>query len=152
MAGKNEEKSVLWSNEIGTRDIPLVGGKNASLGEMSRKLKDKGVQVPNGFSIGPNNVTQLALGLERDSSLVSHIYDERNDAVKRLIRQVIEVAKEKKQKIGICAQAPSDFAYFAKFLAECGIDSISLIPDTAVKTRLAVAKKEKSLGISAEAR
>jgi pyruvate,water dikinase len=67
--------------------------------------------------------------------------------VKRLVAQVIKVAKEKKRKIGICGQAPSDFPEFAEFLVECGIDSISLIPDTVVKTRLAIAKKEKQLGI-----
>jgi pyruvate,water dikinase len=93
-------------------------------------------------------LTQLALGLDRDSELVSHIYDERNEAVKRLVRQVINTAKEKKRKIGICGQAPSDFPDFAAFLVECGIDSMSLTPDTAVKTRLLVAEKEKELGIS----
>jgi pyruvate,water dikinase len=70
--------------------------------------------------------------------------------VKRLVAQVIEVAKKKGRKIGICGQAPSDFPEFAEFLVECGIDSMSLIPDTVVKTRLAVAKKEKELGIRAE--
>ena len=88
--------------------------------------------------------------LDRDSSLVSHIYDERNDAVKRLVAQVIKIAKEKGRKIGICGQAPSDFPDFAEFLVECGIDSMSLIPDTAIKTRIAVADKEKALGITAE--
>ncbi|HDZ24175.1 MAG TPA: phosphoenolpyruvate synthase, partial [Desulfobacteraceae bacterium] len=91
-----------------------------------------------------------ALGLDRDSSLVSHLYDERNDAVKRLVKQVIEVAKKKGRKIGICGQAPSDFPDFAEFLVECGIDSMSLIPDTVIKTRLAVAEKEKQMGILPE--
>ena len=108
---------------------------------------DQFADIFDGFSIGSNDLTQLALGLDRDSALVSHLYDERNDAVKRLISHVIEVAKEKGKKIGICGQAPSDFPEFAEFLVECGIDSISLIPDTVIKTRLAIAKKEKELGI-----
>ncbi len=111
-------------------------------------LADEFSKVFDGFSIGSNDLTQLTLGLDRDSELVSHIYDERNEAVKRLIRQVINTAKEQKRKIGICGQAPSDFPDFAAFLVECGIDSMSLTPDTAVKTRLLVAEKEKELGIS----
>jgi len=99
-----------------------------------------------GFSIGSNDLTQLTLGLDRDSDLVSHIFDERNDAVKTMVKQVIDVAKKRGRKIGICGQAPSDFPEFATFLVECGIDSISLIPDTVVKTRLAIAKKEKEMG------
>lgn len=111
---------------------------------------DQFADIFDGFSIGSNDLTQLALGLDRDSALVSHIYDERNDAVKRLVAQVIEVAKKRGKKIGICGQAPSDFPDFADFLVECGIDSISLIPDTVIKTRIAIAKKEKELGISPE--
>lgn len=111
---------------------------------------DQFAEIFDGFSIGSNDLTQLTLGLDRDSALVAHIYDERNLAVKRLVRQVIKVAKERGKKIGICGQAPSDFPDFAEFLVECGIDSISLIPDTVIKTRLLVAKKEKDLGISVE--
>ncbi|RZB30208.1 MAG: pyruvate, water dikinase [Desulfobacteraceae bacterium Eth-SRB1] len=103
--------------------------------------------VFDGFSIGSNDLTQLTLGLDRDSDLVAHIFDERNDAVKTMVRSVIDVAKRRGKKIGICGQAPSDFPEFATFLVECGIDSISLIPDTVIKTRLAVAAKEKELGI-----
>jgi len=108
-------------------------------------LADQFSKIFDGFSIGSNDLTQLTLGLDRDSALVSHIYDERNDAVKRLITQVIRTAKKYKRKIGICGQAPSDFPDFAEFLVEQGIDSISLNPDTVVKTRLAIAKKEKRL-------
>ncbi|MGD8227639.1 MAG: phosphoenolpyruvate synthase [Desulfobacteraceae bacterium] len=111
---------------------------------------DQFAEIFDGFSIGSNDLTQLALGLDRDSSLVSHIYDERNDAVKRLVEQVINVAKKKGRKIGICGQAPSDFPDFADFLVESGIDSMSLIPDTVIKTRLAIASKEKELGIEVE--
>ncbi len=108
-------------------------------------LEDQFFDIFDGFSIGSNDLTQLTLGLDRDSELVSHIYDERNDAVKGLIRQVIDVAKRRKKKIGICGQAPSDFPDFAEFLVECGIDSISLNPDTVVKTRLKISEKEKSI-------
>ena len=108
-------------------------------------LADQFSQIFDGFSIGSNDLTQLTLGLDRDSELVSHIYDERNDAVKRLVAQVIKVARENNKKIGICGQAPSDFPDFAEFLVEQGIDSISLNPDTVIKTRLKIAEKEKQL-------
>jgi pyruvate,water dikinase len=110
-------------------------------------LADKFCDVFDGFSIGSNDLTQLTLGLDRDSELVSHLYDERNDAVRRLVAQVIKVAREKKRKIGICGQAPSDFPEFSEFLVRCGINSISLNPDAVVKTRLLVAKIEEELGI-----
>ncbi|MHC1605171.1 MAG: phosphoenolpyruvate synthase, partial [Candidatus Methanofastidiosia archaeon] len=105
-------------------------------------------EVFDGFSIGSNDLTQLTLGLDRDSELVSHIYDERNIAVKRLVERVVKVAKERGKKIGICGQAPSDFPEFAEFLVEVGINSMSLNPDTVIKTKLLVAEKEKKLGIS----
>ncbi len=110
-------------------------------------LADQFSEIFDGFSIGSNDLTQLTLGLDRDSALVSHIYDERNDAVKSLIRQVIKTAHERQRKIGICGQAPSDFPDFAEFLVEYRIDSISLNPDTVVKTKLRIAEKEKQLGI-----
>ncbi len=110
-------------------------------------LADQFADIFDGFSIGSNDLTQLTLGLDRDSELVAHIYDERNEAVKRLVSQVVKTAQSKGRKIGICGQAPSDFPDFAQFLVECGIDSMSLTPDTAIKTKLAVAEKEKQLGI-----
>lgn len=111
---------------------------------------DRFADIFDGFSIGSNDLTQLTLGLDRDSDLVSHIFDERNDAVKAMIKQVIQVAKRRGKKIGICGQAPSDFPDFATFLVECGIDSISLTPDTVIKTRLAIAKKEEEMGITVD--
>jgi len=110
-------------------------------------LADQFADIFDGFSIGSNDLTQLTLGLDRDSELVASIYDERNEAVKRLISQVITTCKQKKKKIGICGQAPSDFPDFAQFLVECGIDSISLNPDTVIKTTLKIAEKEQALGI-----
>jgi pyruvate,water dikinase len=91
-----------------------------------------------GFSIGSNDLTQLTLGLDRDSALVSHLYDERNPAVKALISQLIKVAKKKNVKVGICGQGPSDFPEFAEFLVQEGIDSISVTPDSVLKTLLAI--------------
>jgi pyruvate, water dikinase len=96
-----------------------------------------------GFSIGTNDLTQLTLGLDRDSELVSSIYDERNEAVKALVSQVIKVARRKKRKIGICGDAPSTFPEFTEFLVQAGIDSISVTPDALIKTLVTVAEKEK---------
>jgi len=111
-------------------------------------VADQFADIFDGFSIGSNDLTQLTLGLDRDSDLVAHIFDERNDAVKRLVSQVITIAHnhEPRRKVGICGQAPSDFPEFAEFLVECGIDSISLNPDTVIKTRLKIAETEKRLG------
>ncbi|MBU0707970.1 phosphoenolpyruvate synthase [Patescibacteria group bacterium] len=98
-----------------------------------------------GFSIGSNDLTQLTLGLDRDSELVSHIYDERNPAVKKLVSEVIKKAKANKRKIGICGQAPSDYPEFARFIVAEGIDSMSLNPDTVIKTTLDILALEKKL-------
>ena len=87
-----------------------------------------------GFSIGSNDLTQLILGLDRDSELVAEIYDERNEAVKQMLKNVIATCKKNNTKIGICGQGPSDYPDFAKFLVEEGIDSLSLTPDSIVKT------------------
>ncbi|MCX6797690.1 MAG: phosphoenolpyruvate synthase [Candidatus Falkowbacteria bacterium] len=111
-------------------------------------LADKFCQIFDGFSIGSNDLTQLTLGIDRDSggSLeVAGVSNEKNAAVKILIKNLIAVAKKYKRKVGICGQGPSDFPDFAEFLVECGIDSISLIPDTVVPTTLAILKKEKEL-------
>lgn len=99
-------------------------------------LIEEFAEIFDGFSIGSNDLTQLILGLDRDSEIVAHLFDERNEAIKKSIAKVIKVCKKKKKKIGICGQAPSDFPDFATFLVECGISSISLNPDTIVKTRM----------------
>jgi pyruvate,water dikinase len=111
-------------------------------------LADEFAKVFDGFSIGSNDLTQLTLGLDRDSDLVAHLFDERSEAVKRLVKHVIDVAHEHepRRKIGICGQAPSDFPEFAEFLVECGIDSMSLNPDAVISTRLHVAEVEKRIG------
>ncbi|MEM4755733.1 MAG: phosphoenolpyruvate synthase [Candidatus Woesearchaeota archaeon] len=111
-------------------------------------LAEEFLKVFDGFSIGSNDLTQLTLGCDRDSELVADIYDERNEAVKELIRKVVRVANEKGKYIGICGQAPSDYPEFATFLVELGIQSISLNPDTVIKTTLMIAEKERQLGIN----
>lgn len=91
-------------------------------------------KIFDGFSIGSNDLTQLTLGLDRDSELVAHIYDERNESVKIFLRELIRIAHKYRRKVGICGQAPSDWSEFADFLIKEGIDSISLNPDTVLKT------------------
>ena len=105
-------------------------------------LAEEFCEIFDGFSIGSNDLTQLTLGVDRDSEIVAPIFDERNAAVKKLIAHVIAVCRAKKRKIGICGQAPSDYPDFAQFLVEQGIDSISLNPDTVLKTTVAILEKE----------
>jgi pyruvate,water dikinase len=107
---------------------------------------DEFSQVFDGFSIGSNDLTQLTLGLDRDSALVAHIFDERNEAVKRMVKLAILSAKKYGRKIGICGQAPSDYPEFARFLVELGIDSMSLNPDSVLKTILDIAQVEQANG------
>ena len=107
-------------------------------------LADEFAKHIDGFSIGSNDLTQLTLGLDRDSSLVAHLYDERNPAVKQMIIKLIESAKRNGVKVGICGQGPSDFTDFAQFLIEQKIDSISLTPDSVIKTIKAIALFQKN--------
>lgn len=100
-----------------------------------------------GFSIGSNDLTQLVLGLDRDSSLVAHIYDERNEAVKSMISMLITAAREANIPVGICGQGPSDFPDFAQFLVEMGIDSISVTPDSYYKTIKAIHSIEQRMKV-----
>ena len=109
-------------------------------------LAEDFAKIFDGFSIGSNDLTQLTLGVDRDSNLVSHVYSEKNKAVTDLIKNVIRVAHKYKRKVGICGQAPSDYPEFAEMLVREGIDSISLNPDTVVSTRERIAYVEKTLG------
>lgn len=95
-----------------------------------------------GFSIGSNDLTQLTLGIDRDSAELAYLFDERDEAVKRMISQVVSAAKKAGRHVGICGQAPSDYPDFAQFLVSLGIESISLNPDSFIATRAAVAKAE----------
>ncbi|MBI5392350.1 phosphoenolpyruvate synthase [Candidatus Woesearchaeota archaeon] len=110
-------------------------------------LADQFLDIFDGFSIGSNDLTQMTLGVDRDSQLVSHVFEERNEAVKKLVSQAIAVCKKRNKHIGICGQAPSDKPDFAEFLVEQGIEAISLNPDTVIKTTLVIAKKEMEMGI-----
>jgi pyruvate,water dikinase len=95
---------------------------------------DEFLRVFDGYSIGSNDLTQLALGLDRDSEMVAHLFDERNGAVEKMVAMAIDAAIRAGKKIGICGQAPSEYPEFADFLVERGINSISLNPDTVIKT------------------
>ena len=112
---------------------------NVILGEQFCELFD-------GFSIGSNDLTQFTLAVDRDSELVAPIFNERNDAVKTLVAQIIKIGKQKGRKVGICGDAPSTYPEFAEFLVEQGIDSISLSPDAVMKTTRVIAEKEKQIG------
>jgi pyruvate,water dikinase len=106
-------------------------------------------QVFDGFSIGSNDLTQLILGVDRDSEIVAHVFDERNPAVMRMIAQAIHAVHDGGRKIGICGQAPSDYPEFAEFLVREGIDSISLNPDAVLKTTLRVLEAESRVAAAA---
>lgn len=106
---------------------------------------DEFLQVFDGYSIGSNDLTQLALGLDRDSEMVAHLFDERNGAVEKMVAIAIEAAIRNNKKIGICGQAPSDYPEFAQFLVEKGINSISLNPDTVIQTTHFILETEKEL-------
>jgi pyruvate,water dikinase len=101
-------------------------------------LADEFLEVFDGMSIGSNDLTQLTLGLDRDSGIVTHIANENNPSVKKLIAEIIHKCKEKNKYIGICGQAPSDYPDFAKFLVAEGIESMSLNPDTVIKIIMAL--------------
>ena len=105
-------------------------------------LAEEFAQRFDGFSIGSNDLTQLTLGVDRDSGDLAKLFDERNDAVKRMIKMVIELAHKSGTKVGICGQAPSDYPDFAAFLVDCGIDSISLNPDSIINTKRRIAQQE----------
>jgi pyruvate,water dikinase len=104
-------------------------------------LADKFLDIFDGFSIGSNDLTQLTLGLDRDSGVIAHLFDERNDAVKALLSMAIQAAKRRGKYVGICGQGPSDHEDFAAWLVAEGIDSVSLNPDTVVETWLYLAKQ-----------
>ena len=108
-------------------------------------LAEEFAKIFDGFSIGSNDLTQLTLGIDRDSTIVSSLFDERNAAAKWMIGTAIRKAKQTQTKIGLCGQAPSDYPEFAQFLVEQGIDSISFNPDALVKGIENISKAEKNL-------
>jgi pyruvate,water dikinase len=108
-------------------------------------LADRFAALFDGFSIGSNDLTQLVLGVDRDSELVAPLFDERNPAVLEMLRRAIEAGHRAGRKVGICGQAPSDYPEFAAFLVEHGIDSLSLNPDAILRTTLRVLEEERRL-------
>ena len=108
-------------------------------------LAEKFLEIFDGFSIGSNDLTQLTLGLDRDNAEITTVGNEKNEAVKELIEEAIKVCQNNNKYIGICGQGPSDFPDFAQFLVERGIESISLNPDSVLKTKIAIAQTEKKL-------
>ncbi len=132
--------------------VKLVRGRKikADIGVMAEIpsniiLADKFSEHFQFFSIGSNDLTQLTLGIDRDNTMLAKSFDERNDAVKRMIRLLINTAHKKMRSVGICGQAASDYPAFVKFLVECGIDSISVNPDAVVRTKVMVAKVENKI-------
>ena len=103
------------------------------------------LEIFDGFSIGSNDLTQLTLGMDRDSAIIADIGDERNEAVKKMIEKAVVACKEKNKYCGICGDAPSTFDDFARFLVKIGIENISVTPDAAIKTRLTVEREEKKI-------
>ncbi|MBA3769294.1 MAG: phosphoenolpyruvate synthase, partial [Blastocatellia bacterium] len=112
---------------------------------------DEFLEIFDGYSIGSNDLTQLALGLDRDSEMVAHLFDERNGAVEKMVAMAIDAAKRAGKKIGICGQAPSDYPEFAEFLVRRGINSISLNPDTVMQTTRSILETEAAVSKSAAA-
>jgi pyruvate,water dikinase len=104
-------------------------------------LAERYLEYFDGMSIGSNDMTQLALGVDRDSAIIAHLFDERDPAVKALVAMAIQVCRRQRKYIGICGQGPSDHPELAQWLVEQGIDSLSLNPDTAVQTWLQLAQK-----------
>jgi pyruvate,water dikinase len=137
-AKKNQRKSVSSQRESASLKVYVMCEIPSNV-----ILAEEFLNIFDGMSIGSNDLTQLTLGLDRDSGIVSHVGNEKNPAVKKLIAEVIKICKAKRKYIGICGQAPSDYPDFAEFLVEQGIESMSLNPDTVVRTTVAIAKKEK---------
>ncbi|NOQ14099.1 MAG: phosphoenolpyruvate synthase [Methyloprofundus sp.] len=139
-------KVIAIMNEMG-----LVQGENSleiyAMCEIPSNVifADEFLKVFDGYSIGSNDLTQLTLGVDRDSTLVAHIFDERNEAVKRMLKMAIDACKKQGKYVGICGQAPSDYPEITRFLVENGIDSISLNPDSVLKMRQVVVELEKHL-------
>ena len=111
-------------------------------------LADEFAKIFDGFSIGSNDLTQLTLGIDRDSAIITELFDENNPAVKQMLSTVIQAAKKAGRKIGLCGQAPSDYPEFAQFLVNEGIDSISFTPDAIIKGIENISLAEKKLKVN----
>lgn len=134
------EKNGLKQGQDGLKIIMMCEVPSNAL------LADEFLDIFDGFSIGSNDLTQLTLGLDRDSSIVAHLFDERDPAVKKLLSMAIKAARAKGKYVGICGQGPSDHPDLAQWLMEEGIESVSLNPDTVVDTWLKLAKSKANAG------
>ena len=135
-------KSAESADRIYAEPPSLPRGSGHDSEPIDRRLAaDRYLEHFDGFSIGSNDLTQLTLGVDRDSGIVAHAFDERDDAVKALLAMAIDACKRHGKYIGICGQGPSDHPDFARWLLEQGIDSLSLNPDTVLDTWLFLAKK-----------
>jgi pyruvate,water dikinase len=130
------EENGLRRGENGLRVIMMCEIPSNAL------LADQFLELVDGFSIGSNDLTQLTLGVDRDSAELAELFDEQDEAVKWMIRTVVTEAHRAGAKIGLCGQAPSDHPEFAEFLVECGIDSMSVSPDSFIKVKQRVAAAE----------
>lgn len=110
-------------------------------------LADDFAALFDGFSIGSNDLTQLTLGLDRDSAVVSDLFDENDESIKKQIRYLIRQAHEAGVKVGLCGQAPSDYPEFTRFLVECEIDSIAFNPDVIIRGIRNIAEAEKAVKV-----
>jgi pyruvate,water dikinase len=128
------EKNGLRKGENGLKIIMMCEVPSNAL------LADEFLEIFDGFSIGSNDLTQLSLGLDRDSAIVAHLFDERDPAVNKLLAMAISAARAKGKYVGICGQGPSDHPDLAEWLMDQGIESVSLNPDTVVDTWLRLAK------------
>ena len=143
--------------EEGKKVIEIMASSGLKKGEKGLKvyvmceipanviLAKEFLEVFDGFSIGSNDLAQLTLGLDRDNFEIAKVGNENNNAVKLLIKEAVRVCKQEKKYSGICGQGPSDFPEFAEFLVELGIESISLNPDSIIKTSILIAEKEKQI-------
>lgn len=144
LAGHPQPMDIEWAKDGITDELFIVQARPETVHSAQPRTvaADIFLEVFDGFSIGSNDLTQLVLGIDRDSGTVSHLFDERNGAVLRMIEDAINAAHRAHKPIGICGQAPSDYPEFATWLVGRGIHSISLNPDVAIKTALIVAKAE----------
>jgi pyruvate,water dikinase len=143
--------------EEGKKVLEIMKGQGLVQGENSLEIyamceipanviiADKFLEIFDGYSIGSNDLTQLTLGVDRESAKIAHIFDERNEAVKRMLQMAITACKKADKYIGICGQAPSDYPEITQFLVENGIDSISLNPDSLYKMHVVVSEIESKL-------
>ena len=147
-SNKKKEKVIVYRDNVKPETVEIKSNIEIYvMAEIPANVlqAEEFADIFDGFSIGSNDLTQLTLGLDRDSKMIAHIGNEKNASVKKLILELIRIAHKKGKKVGICGQGPSDFPEFAEFLIRAGIDSISINPDTVLKASINISKVEKTL-------